>query len=163
MARISEKHPRFRTKRQIAEDVAFILNAPVTYGTKFAVLHEACWVWTEFDGKYKGCRYWTKAAILARAVDKKAKLKHEHIVPKKVVINALLELPDKNADSVYAIMDRFLIGVVVTPEEDAVLSGAHSATMPPEFFDPTSPCFQDPWLRYSPYRAYGLEVILRCT
>lgn len=118
-------------------------------------------MWTEFDGKYNGCRYWTKAALMARMIDKRAALKHEHVVPKKVVVDMLVRLPQPDAESVFAIMDRFLIGVVVTPEEDAVLNCDHPSTMPPEFFDPKSPHFHDPWLRYTPLAEHGIEIICR--
>ncbi len=161
MPRIPEKNPRYRTKQQIAEDVAFVLKSPLSYGTKFAVLKDACWVWTEFDGKYEGCRYWTKMAMLARAADKKAKLIHEHVVPKKVVINILMDLREPTSEEVYSILDRFLTGVVVTPEEDGLLNCDHRASMPPEFFDPDSPQYQDAWLRYAPFKEHGIEIVCR--
>ena len=63
MARVPESHLRFRTREQICEDVAFVLGAPLSYGTKFAVLADVNWVWSECSGKFKGCHYWSKAAL----------------------------------------------------------------------------------------------------
>src|SRR5205809_3353602 len=62
VGRVSQKHPRYRTKEVIVNDIAFVLNAPLSYGSRWAVLRDAAWVWTEFHGKYKGCPYWTKMA-----------------------------------------------------------------------------------------------------
>lgn len=160
MAHISERSPRYRTREQIAEDVAFILKAPVRYGTKYAVLSEVMWVWTEFCGKYRGCRYWSKTALMVYQRDRnKAKLKHEHVVPKKVVIEMLFALDQPTPENVRSILDTFLIGVVLTPEEDAVLNVEFGSKMPPEFYDPSSPDFHNPWLRYTRYPELGLEVV----
>ncbi len=148
MARISEKNPRFRTKKQIATDVAFILDSPLTHGTKHAVLAEATWVWTEFHGKTKGCPYWSKLATLAQGASMEVKLIHEHAVPKGIVIETLLKLKDPTPEAVHDLCERLLIGVVVTKQEDNMLNKNFRKSMPPEFFDCNSPHFQNPWLRY---------------
>lgn len=158
MARISESHPKYRTKRQMAADVAYVLAAPLSYGTKFAVLNNVCWTWTEFDGKYRGCRYWSKMARMARSIDRKAKLIHEHVVPRQVVIDALMAMKSPTPENVYQVLDRFLIAVIVTPEEDAYLSCEHQSTMPAAFLDPTSDGYHEPWLRY---RSSPIEIIDR--
>ena len=156
MARISEKNPRYRTKNQIAQDVAIILSTSVTYGTKYAVVREICWVWTEYTGKYNGCPHWSKKAAMQRTVNPKAKVKHEHLVPKKVVAKMLFELREPTAETVREILDKYLIGVVVSPEEDALLNSEHCATMPKEFFDPEHLDYQNPWLRYD---RIGIELV----
>jgi hypothetical protein len=61
------------------------------------------------------------------------KLRHEHIVPKNVVIQMLLNLQSPTAGQVLEICERYLIGVVVTIEEDAVLSAIYSRKMPEKF------------------------------
>lgn len=156
MARVSEKHKRYRTKEQIVHDVAFVLAAPLSYGTKWAVLSDLTWVWTEFDGKYKGCPYWTEGAIMLRRVDPKAKLRHEHVVPKKVIIDMLMNLEKPSVDSVREICDRYLIGAIVMPEEDDVLNAEFGRSMPPEFVKPDHPGYHDPWLRY---KKYSIKVV----
>ena len=135
MARIAEKHKRYRTKEQIAADLAVVLAAPLSYGTKFAVLKEATWVWTEFEGKYKGCKFWSTAALAEKRANPKSRnLRHEHVVPKKVVIDLLMQLNSPTPETVRALCDRFLIGVVVTLEEDAALARFRDS-MPQEFSD----------------------------
>jgi hypothetical protein len=148
MARLSPKHPGFRTRDDVVRDVAYVLNAPLTYGTKLAVINNAAWVWTEFDGKYTGCPYWSALAIAAHSVDRKVKLRHEHVVPREVVRRMLFDLKQATEDQVRDICQRFLIGVVVTLAEDALLNAEFSKTMPPEFFDPSHASDHDPWLRY---------------
>lgn len=158
--RIPEHNPRYRTKEVIAADLALVLNSPLSYGTKFAVASDICWVWTEFDGKIKGCKYWSKSAVAAYTADSKAKLIHEHVVPKSIVIRMLFDLQSPTDDDVYTILERYLVAVVVTPEEDAGLSRRHRSTMPSQFFDETSGGYQDIWLRY---KQTPIEVIEQAT
>jgi hypothetical protein len=163
MPRYSLKHQCYRTLQEIAQDVAYVLNAPLAYGTKFAVLHNACWSWTEFGGKYQGCPRWTNAAIQSRRVASqngfKRKfdgLRHEHAVPRSLVIEMLRDLESPRPDDVRQICDSFLKGVVVTKEEDRNLNCMFRKNMPPEFFDPTCPEYHDPFLRY---KRCGIEIV----
>jgi hypothetical protein len=156
MARVSKKHLRYRSKDEIVRDVAFVLNASLSYGTKWAVLRDVAWVWTEFHGKYKGCPYWTKMAIMQHGLDPRADFRHEHAVPKAVVMRMLLDLKASTAEQVRNICEKFFIGVVVTVQENEVLNAEYGQLMPPEFFDPNSSSYQDPWLRY---KKYGIEVV----
>ncbi len=48
----------FETREQIAADVATILNADLTHGTKWSVIDNAMWSWTEFS---------TASLLVARA------------------------------------------------------------------------------------------------
>jgi len=155
MGRIGSKNPRYRTKKQMAEDAAFILNAPVTYGTKYAVLDNIAWTWTEFDGKYKGCPYWSKRAMRHLGKPDPKVLRHEHAVPRKMVIQMLLEMKSPTAKAVYGVCEKFLIGVVVTVKEDNDLNSEYRSSMPQEFFDPASPDYHNPLLRYE---KCGIEV-----
>ena len=139
MARITEKHKRYRTKEQICEDVATILNAPVQYGTKFAVLAEVVWVWSEFDGKYEGCKLWSENASQAR----KDKLIHEHVVPKKIIIDTLFNLSSPTGAAVKDILSKFCLGVIVTKEEDQRLNTMGLRSKMPDDWDGS-----DPWARY---------------
>lgn len=88
------------------------------------------------------------AAYLA---NKKAKLRHEHIVPRSVVMKRLFELKEPTANSVQDICERFLVAAIVTPHEDSILSVNYMKDMPPDFYEPSSPNYHDPWLRYRKY------------
>ena len=142
MPRIPETNRRFRTKDDICRDVAFILDAPVSFGTKFAVLADVVWVWSEFHGKLDGCPYWSMAARALRFERKK--LMHEHVVPKRIVMEKLLGLAPATSDSVREVLDRYCIGVVVTREEDVRLTKLGLRSEMPDGWDG-----EDPWARYS--------------
>lgn len=142
MARISEKTPRFRTKTQICKDVAAVLRTSLHYGTKFAVLAEVVWVWSEFDGKYDGCRYWSSAALQVR--ESNQKLIHEHVVPKSVIIKRLMNLSKPSSKNVNDVLQHFCIGVVVTAEEDQRLNRLGLRAKMPEGWNG-----KNPWARYA--------------
>lgn len=158
MARFPKSSQRHRTKDQMIEDVFWTLKSPLSYGAKYSVLHQVTWEWTEIHGKYLGCPYWSKLALIWYASKKTLKeLRHEHVVPKKVVINMLFNLGEPTTDSVGDICHRYLIGMVLTKVEDEILNVEHGSSMPPEFFNETSPGFRDVWLRYK--RHPTIEVV----
>jgi hypothetical protein len=149
MPRIPETSERYRTKQEIVRDIAFILKAEVAFGTQYAVLKDASWVWTEFNGKYKGCERWSKRALqLVKRDPETNLLRHEHAVPRQVVFQMLRKLKKPTIKSVGRICDKFLIGVVITKEEDLRLNRKFRSTMPDEFWDTTSKNYRKPWLRY---------------
>lgn len=129
MARISPKNPRFREKEELVRDASQVLKSNFHYGTKYAVLHEVTWVWTEFDGKYAGCPYWSEKAleiykdrksIPGFACDKW--FRHDHAVPRKIVLGHVLS-PDVRNDEDYLrdIFEKALVGVILTKEEDGTV------------------------------------------
>lgn len=149
MPKIPERNKRFRTKEQIVCDIVHVLNAEVAYGTKYAVLKDASWVWTEFHGKYNGCKWWSKKALRLKKQDPKTRLlRHEHAVPRKVVFAMLCKLRNPSVKSVGRICNKFLIGVVVTKEEESLLNRRFNCTMPEDFGNSKSKDYRKPWLRY---------------
>ena len=142
MARISPKNVRFRSKDIICRDLAHILSDPNLHdGTKLAVVDQIFWVWTEFEGKHKGCEFWSEAAINSKLVGKG--LIHEHIVPRKIVRELLLDFDSPTPDAIRSLLDRFCIGVVVTQEEDERLNSLGLRSKMPEDWDGS-----DPWARH---------------
>jgi hypothetical protein len=146
MARIANKNRRFRTKSELCSDIAFVLNSNLHYGTKYAVLSNAAWVWTEFEGKLDGCEHWSEAAwnIRARLKERPNPLVHEHVVPKGIVIERLLNLPHKTADSVNELMVKYCKGAVITKDEDADLNRLGLRSKMPTGWDG-----KDVWARYA--------------
>lgn len=144
MPKISNKNQRFRTREKLCEDIAFVLNSNLHYGTQFAVLSEATWVWTEFQGKYEGCEHWSEAASeLRNHPDRRRLLVHEHVIPKSIVIQLLLLLPAPTGDSVYQLLAANCIGAVITREEDARLNSLGLRSRMPTEWDEN-----DAWARY---------------
>ncbi len=65
MGRISENSLRYRKKEKMVSDVVFVLNTPddqLSYAAKYSVLKQVTWAWTEYNGKYEGCEYWSVKA-----------------------------------------------------------------------------------------------------
>jgi|CXWL01.1.fsa_nt_gi hypothetical protein len=149
MARIPHTNPRYRTKSEICADVSAVLKSTLHYGTKFAVLDDVVWVWSEFEGKRDGCRFWSE---LARRAIPSTKLIHEHVVPQNVIIRRLLSLRQPSAASVKRVLNRFCIGVVVTHDEDRKLTRLGLRAKMPNDWDGKTP-----WARYS---AANIKVVM---
>ena len=66
-----------------------ILGVPnALRGHRNELLSICVWKWTEAHGKYRGCRYWTRAALEAGDI---RLLAHEHVVPRRQLVMALVE------------------------------------------------------------------------
>ena len=152
MARISPKNIRYRTKEIICRDVSFILRCNELHpGTKLAVVDQVFWVWSEFDGKHAGCRYWSKEAIDSGLKNKG--LVHEHLVPRKIVREMLLNLTDPTPEAIQSIFERYCIGVVVTQKEDARLNELGLRSKMPSDWDNKN--------IFARYESAGIDVIIR--
>lgn len=137
MARIAEKNLRFREKSEMIADLSKILQMDIHYGTKYAVLDEIAWVWTEFYGKYIGCPYWSEEALKKFEDEEITKVdvcnkvfRHEHSVPRKVILKHLLNINEVNEEYIHKIFENTLVGVVLTKDEDAELSNNLKDKMP---------------------------------
>lgn len=163
---MKETDRKFRTEDEMISDSMFIINAPIKYGTKFAVLDDICWKWTEFNGKYKGCQYWSKQALKElenlNKNNKKFKygdyFRHEHIVPRAVFINKIFETTNLNKIILKELFNKFMIGVVVTIKEDKALDSAgYRQKMPKEFNDHNSQEYNNEWLRYKKVKKINIR------
>lgn len=151
MAKISNKSAGYRTKEEICRDVAFILNYKELHrGTQLAVMDQAIWVWSEFDGKYEGCKYWSKNAEAFPKSDARKNLVHEHLVPRKVIRQKLLSFENLTASVVRSVLEAWCIGVVVTKEEDQRLNSLKLGSSMPQGWDGI-----DAWARY---KHAGIEI-----
>ena len=145
LARISKKNRRFRTKEKICRDLSIILRneSRLSYGTQFAVLYEVIWVWSEFDGKHKGCKHWSKKALKAQSEGRSmTELIHEHLVPRKLLIKELFEMSDPSSKKIYEYLNEYCIGVIITKDEDSKLNNAGLRSEMPKNWD------GHPWARY---------------
>jgi hypothetical protein len=148
MARIPEKSPRFRTKERLSQDIAAVLSSPdLSYGTKHVVLADAVWVWSEFYGKYAGCPFWSVAAREANSIKE---LCHEHVVPKRYIIQRLLDLSPPTPEDVHGVLSTYCIGAVVTRDEDRQITQAGFRSSMPDEWDT-----KDIWIRY---RLAGIQM-----
>ncbi|NRY64160.1 hypothetical protein [Clostridium beijerinckii] len=148
---------KFRTREEMICDSIFIIKAPLTYATKYAMIDNICWSWTEYNGKYKGCEYWSEGALKLlnelkkdnEKIDYQKHFRHEHIVPRKILIDKILSLTNLNEEIYKNILNKFMIGTVVTVSEDENLNSlGYRQKMPVEFFEINSPEYENEWLRY---------------
>ena len=145
MARTAQKF----TKQDLASDVVVALKSDLTKRSKIALLNDICWAWSQFSGKIDGCRYWTPAAHSCQS--NKKQLRHEHLVPRKVLIRRMHSLENPDVETVYAILDSMCVGVVVTVEEDRILSQAGLRSKMPDEWNGV-----DAWARH---KAVNLTAI----
>jgi hypothetical protein len=150
-----ESHDCYRSKETLVNDVAVVLNAPLSVGTKRSVLHSAIWNWTEFDGKYNP-RHWSVEAkkreieIFRKETRRRDKPGiHEHAVPRIILFRLFLELAPATPENVLDLFKRLVHGVILTREEDKLLNAnGFRQKMPREFSTAGHPDYQNPWLRY---------------
>ena len=70
-------------------------------------------------------------------------LVHEHAVPKKLLIDLLLNLPSPTTDSVEQMFQNYCKAAVITRAEDAALNRLGLRSKMPSDWDG-----RDPWARY---------------
>jgi len=143
MPRIPERNGRYRTKQEVCEDISTVLNLPLRWGTQYAVLADACWVWSEFDGKYDGCAYWSRKAWAAR--DSRKHLRHDHVVPKQLIVQELKAIRGKATPKrVRQVLAKWCVGAVITIDEDRRLTKLGLRARMPDDWNGI-----DSWARYT--------------
>ena len=149
VGRISRRSPLYRDKALICRDLAIVLSDKrLTYCAKLAVIDQAIWIWSEFDGKYEGCKHWSVKALRGWKIDRP--LIHEHPVPRKEIRERLFKLQRPSASSVRNVLDPLCFGVVVTKKEDlALIKAGLNAKMPHDW---------DGKDVYARYKVVGIEV-----
>lgn len=95
------------------------------------------WKWTEAHGKYRGCRFWTP-----RALEAPQGLCHEHVVPRKLLVEALVAAGPESAEE---ILETMAVACVVTHAEHSQLPDVSWEEL-----------LANPWARYD---AAGVEVV----
>lgn len=155
MAPRGKNNPYYRTNDQLADDVYYVLNSDsLSIGAKHAVIFETTWLWTEADGKYTGCKYWSEKAVTHLHESEKVKskiLRHDHVIPRNYILKRLLYGDPMSKQEIHAFLQTNLIGCIVLKEEDDLLNDSgFQKDMPKDwsFGD-------DVWTRY---RATGIKV-----
>lgn len=149
MARIARSSPLYRSKKRICADLAAVLSSTTLHlGTKQAVVDQALWVWSEFDGKHAGFTRWS---VEARASGLTSKgLIHEHVVPRKMVRAKLYAIRIPTAGAVRRVLQYWCIGAVILKAEDASLNKAGLNSKMPDDWDGRD--------RLARYGEVGIEI-----
>lgn len=119
----------------------------------YIIMDRAIWAWTERFKKYdRQCLPWSENAklllnnnIKLREKNKKLKkykgLRHEHMVPRKVLIEKIRNLQNKNEASIREILVKYSYAAIITKDEDDMLNNKKLNNAMPEGKD-------DIWSRY---------------
>lgn len=75
------------------------------------------WKDSEADGKIHGCRFWSHGALASQEIGNTKDLQHEHVFPKRQLIDILFELKNPGLDRVQGLIQELNIAAVVTKEE----------------------------------------------
>ena len=122
-------------KRKLANAIAdrYRNDCLVDEFFKNADIKMAPWISERSDNnklvKYKGQPYWSKAAIEHYRNYGIKGLRHEHAVPRKLIIK-LLEECDKSQEAIYSILDNLVHAVIVTKDEVSQLDKYWKSQMP---------------------------------
>lgn len=164
MARITEKNLRFREKSEMITDLSKILKMDIHYGTKYTVLNDIIWTWTEFYGKYIGCPYWSEEALKKFKKEKITNFsecskvfRHDHSVPRKIILNHLLNVNAIDEEYIHRIFENTVVSVILTKREDANLSSSLKDKMPDYLAGKELDKYDevDKWARY---KEKGIQV-----
>lgn len=156
---LSKKNPRYREKDEMVKDILVAIDLKrtqsISYEAAFNILHAVTYQWTQFDGMYIGNNKWSEEAIKAFNINinKKAEnkerlsklVREEHIVPRRIIIEHLMDRINVNFDTVKLYLNKYLSSAIVTIEEDKRINKGLKSKMP-DGID-TSSDF-DEWARY---------------
>lgn len=133
-------------KQRIAKYISHVFRTCDDKYLNELVLDRFLWTASEDNDlnervKYKGQPYWSENAILLyqkNNTGKRAKnfsgLRHEHVMPRKLIKKMILDLEIHDEDKVLHILDTYLHAVIVTKEEDEELNRLGlNQTMPESF------------------------------
>jgi hypothetical protein len=123
-----------QVKRDLALTISHLYsNSAIPDNINKVLLNRLLWFATETNDegkrlKYKGCPYWSSGAVtqLKNNIKRNEKniyhnLRHEHSVPKKIIVNRIMT-SDKSASSIFNLLDWFAHSVIVSLEEDQGLN-----------------------------------------
>ncbi|MEY2354367.1 hypothetical protein [Lysinibacillus capsici] len=124
-----DEHPLHRTRDEMIEDLIHIYDGKsgLSEGSKNNLIESFLYEWTEYYGKFVGCKLWSKNALLHWEKIRKQKgnpysqLRHEHIVPRKVIKNLISSNFSPDFNKMNELLNKYLIGVIVTTIEDKAL------------------------------------------
>jgi hypothetical protein len=109
-------------------------------------IHLITYKWTEAYGKYEGNSFWSLKAL--QHYDNKSKrseIIHEHIVPRKVIKDKLIERKESmDFDYLKDFFKNVLVGAIITKEEDKSLNNFSLRQKFPDL----EHVEENPWARY---------------
>ena len=132
---VKSHNPKF--KENLAKTIEYLYKSvEIVDYLKIGYINMAPWATEKSDDnskiKYIGQPYWTKKAIESFKKNGINGLRHEHVVPNKIVREKLKEA-NKDFATIFEILDKVVHAVVVTKEEAKDLDKVYKVNMPIEF------------------------------
>jgi len=122
-------------KLAIAKAISALFNQSdsIPFYLQDMIFKRLIWACTEHDNKgvyrkYDGQPLWSDGALIQRLKNIQEKrpfneeLRHEHCVPRKIILDKLNSLKSKSADEIFKILDKFCHAVIVSKDEDKRLN-----------------------------------------
>lgn len=138
------------------KDSAALMAGDFSQGTRRIVINAAIWQATEGDGrksKYVGGRFWSQGEIddvkATGFANLSKRLRHEHVVPRGLVVSEIPSLQVPTPESVQRALDTYAIGCVVTLDEMRRLDRGLRKSMPDGWNDPGRAAGPDIRARYT--------------
>lgn len=148
------------TADELLWDTKRLLDSDLSEWAKKKLLTSIAVAWTQRDGKYEGCRFWSALALAwwhsQPKSERRRGLVHEHVVPKNLLVRFLMKnfppWPEQidATELLRTYFHDFLNACVVTKEEDERLNALGLRdSMPPAFDDESKPAQHGyPFVRY---------------
>lgn len=133
---------KYDSEKTIIKDMNIVIKSKLSDNAKIELLHSLAWAYTENNGKIKGCKYWSEDAINKYKNGVKVEFRHEHVIPRNIFVNSVLE---KKCKITKKVLDNRLVGCVVTADEAKRLDRKYKTTHPDneDFFN-----IKNVWGRY---------------
>lgn len=129
MGRISPKNEIFMNKSTMISSILTLYKSHIDNSLPLAnlliILNHIMWAWTEYNGKYKGCTWWSEKAYEQFLDTSSYKgLRHDHIVPRKELKEEIIKIVEEKCtfEELYEFLNTYLIGCVITHDEDKVIN-----------------------------------------
>jgi hypothetical protein len=142
MAEGRKRRPK-TTRDEIAQAFARVLSLQLQECIQYELLDRLIWMWTEVDGKYDGCRYWSSGARAVRKALRgwKRQVCHDHVIPRSMLIPMLRQTTPETS-SIARLLESSAIGCVILREEhDGLKKAGLGSSVPAD-------AAGDVWARY---------------
>ncbi len=127
-------------------------NHTISKQAVYDMARSVSWELTEYNGKYKGCKFWTANALSvynesnskSESVLKK-ELIHEHVIPRKFLIDYIMDCYKNSREPERKYFD-FMFACVVRKDENNTLDSNYKSSMPGNIKEIDK--IENPWARY---------------
>ncbi len=145
-------HKFHRSEKDLAKDLALVLTSDFKFKTKVNFINSILWGWSSRFGNYQGLSC-SKAAQKEFKQHGTKNLRHDHMVPRNLLVKIFLEMNDVSSSKTLKLLKKFGGAVILTVDEDKTLNKLKLRQKMPKSWNR-----QDPYARY---KASGIKLSKR--